>query len=136
MDYSKRLRELGIKVTQHKLAVLELFANHKHLDALKIAKLFQQRGSEISLATIYRILASFEEHKLITKHNFSDEHASYELEILNEHHDHLICLKCSKVIEFMNNQIEDLQLQIAKQNKFILVSHTLNIYGTCENCNK
>jgi Fur family ferric uptake transcriptional regulator len=134
MDLVKQLRDTGIKITQHKLAILELFAEHKHLDAFKIAKTLQNKGIEISLATIYRILSSFEEHKIITKHNFGNEHANYELAVSNEHHDHLICLKCSKVIEFVSDEIEELQLQIAKQNNFEVKSHTLNLYGLCSEC--
>ena len=134
MDLIKQLKDAGIKITQHKLAVLELFAEYKHLDAFQIAKIFQAKDIDISLATIYRILSSFEEHKIITKHNFGNEHANYELAISNEHHDHLICIDCGKVIEFVNQQIEELQLQIAKQNQFEVKSHTLNIYGFCSEC--
>lgn len=134
MDRVNQLKQAGIKITQHKLAVLELFAEHKHLDALEISRIFHKKNVDISLATIYRILSSFEEHKIITKHNFGNEHANYELSVSNEHHDHLICIKCGKVVEFVNEKIEELQLQIAKQNSFELYSHTLNIYGICNEC--
>jgi len=134
IDPIKQLKQAGIKITQHKLAVLELFAEHKHLDALEISKIFNKRNVDISLATIYRILSSFEEHKIVTKHNFGNEHANYELSLSNEHHDHLICVKCSKVIEFVNQQIEELQMQIAKNNDFKVYNHTLNIYGVCKEC--
>lgn len=134
MDTVNQLKQAGIKITQHKLAVLELFAEHKHLDALEISRIFHKKNVDISLATIYRILSSFEEHKIITKHNFGNEHANYELSVSNEHHDHLICIKCGKVVEFVNEKIEELQLQITKQNNFELYSHTLNIYGICSEC--
>lgn len=134
MDLTKQLKDAGIKITQHKLAILALFSEHKHLDAFKILTIFQSENIDISLATIYRILASFEEHNIITKHNFGNEHANYELAVANEHHDHLICMGCGKVIEFVNQEIEELQLQIAKQNQFEVHNHTLNIYGFCVEC--
>ncbi len=137
MNFQQRLRNSGIKVTQHKLAILELFVEHKHLDATKILELLHQKKAEVSLATVYRVLASFETHQIITKHNFGSEHAIYELITSeNEHHDHLICLECGQVIEFVNEQIENLQLAIAKANNFHVYHHTLNIYGRCENCSK
>ncbi len=136
MNYQQQLKNSGIKVTQHKLAILKLFEQNKHLDATTIVDLLHTQQVDISLATVYRVLSSFETHKIINKHNFGSEHASYELNSTEEHHDHLICLKCGSVIEFVNQEIERLQKEIAKENNFHLVHHTLNIYGNCSNCNE
>ena len=99
-----------------------------------IVQQLHEKQNDISIATVYRILASFEAHKIITKHNFGNEQAIYELTCAGEHHDHLICISCGQVIEFVNQQIEELQLAIAHQNKFEVFSHSLNIYGRCCQC--
>lgn len=135
MNLQERLKDRGIKITQHKLAILDLFCEHKHLDAPAIVELLHEKKAAASLATVYRILSSFEIHKIIIKHNFGTEHAIYELiTSADEHHDHLVCVKCGQVIEFVDEQIENLQILIAKQNNFEVYSHTLNIYGYCQQC--
>jgi Fur family ferric uptake transcriptional regulator len=128
------LKRYDIKVTPHKLAVLELFTTHKHLDANQIIRLLNKNSSNISSATVYRILANFEQHSVISKHNFGNDQAIYELNQNENHHDHLICLSCGVVIEFNNPQIEEIQIQIAQANNFSMLSHNLNIYGHCKNC--
>lgn len=133
-DYIELLKNNQQKITNHKRAIIELFADYKHLDANAITRHLQDRSIKISLATIYRILGVFEENGIITKHNFGDNQAIYELNQADEHHDHLICIKCGGVTEFINQQIEDLQKMIAIENSFKLLSHTLNIYGYCKSC--
>jgi Fur family ferric uptake transcriptional regulator len=129
------LKRYNIKVTPHKLAVLELFTTHKHLDANQIIRYLNSNSSNISSATVYRILANFEQNAVINKHNFGNDQAIYELNQNENHHDHLICLSCGVVIEFNNPQIEEIQIQIAQANNFSMLSHNLNIYGHCKNCN-
>ncbi|MFN8770884.1 MAG: Fur family transcriptional regulator [Neisseriaceae bacterium] len=124
----------GIKLTKHKLAVLKLLTSNKHLDATQIFNLLQEEGINIGIATIYRILTNFENNGIIQKHHFNQEQSTYELITPNEHHDHLICTKCHRVIEFLNENIEALQNQIAATNNFKIISHSLNIYGICEKC--
>ena len=128
------LKRYNIKITPHKLAVLELFAEHKHLDANQIIRYLNSNSSNISSATVYRILANFEQNAVITKHNFGNDQAIYELNQNENHHDHLICLGCGMVIEFNNPQIEEIQIQIAKANNFTMFNHNLNIYGHCQKC--
>lgn len=124
----------GIKMTKHKLAILQLFEVYKHLNANKIHLLLNNSGNNISRATIYRVLSSFEGLGIIVKHNFHEEQAIYELANPNEHHDHLICTNCHKVVEFFDSQIEQIQEQIALKNKFKIIKHNLNLYGICEEC--
>lgn len=130
------IKSLGIKITKHKLAILKLFDIYKHLEANKIHSLLNKKNVKISLATIYRILASFEAKNIVIKHNFNDCQAIYELLNPGEHHDHLICIKCHKVIEFFDDDIEKIQNLIAKKNQFIIVNHCLNLYGVCSDCGK
>ena len=130
----QQVREKGVKLTKHKLTILELFNLYKHLDASQIYTILINQGVNISLATIYRILTNFEHNEIIEKHNFNNEQATYELMNPNEHHDHLICIKCHKVVEFVNEKIEELQKEIAHTNEFNIMSHSLNIYGICGDC--
>jgi Fur family ferric uptake transcriptional regulator len=134
MNYVEHLKLKQIKITPHKIAILELFDRYRHIDAMQIIHKLNEKSIVISLATVYRILASFEEKEIIIKHNFGNEQAIYELKSTTEHHDHLICISCGKVIEFTDYEIEALQLQIAKINDFQLINHSLNIYGKCSNC--
>lgn len=131
---AQQLKDTGIKPTKHKLAVLSLFETNKHLDANQIYNLLRDQNNIVSLATIYRILSTFEAKHVLVKHNFKDEQFTYELLNPKSHHDHLICLKCNKVIEFVDLNIEKLQNQVAKHNNFDIISHSLNIYGTCIEC--
>ncbi|MBP9742649.1 MAG: transcriptional repressor [Burkholderiales bacterium] len=126
----------GIKLTKHKMVILKLFDVYKHLDANQIHALLINQGTNISLATIYRVLSSFEAHNIIMRHNFKEDQSTYELVNPHEHHDHLICIKCHQVVEFLDCKIEQLQEQIAKQNKFRIVNHHLNLFGICEKCDK
>lgn len=130
----QQLKDTGLKLTKHKLAVLDLFKIHKHLDANQIYNLLRNQDNIISLATIYRILSTFEAKSILVKHNFTDEQFTYELLNPNDHHDHLICIKCNRVLEFVDSKIEKLQNQIARDNNFDIISHSLNIYGICINC--
>ena len=116
------------------MAILELFSLYKHLDASQIYNILNNQGIHISLATIYRVLTSFETNAIVEKHNFNTEQATYELINPDEHHDHLICIQCHKVLEFLNENIEQLQKDIAINNNFKIVSHSLNIYGICNDC--
>lgn len=134
LDSSELLRNRGIKVTPHKIAILNIFKSHKHVDAYQINNSLKMDGIEISIATIYRVLGSFEKANIIDKLNFGNDQSIYELKNVEDHHDHLICTKCGLVIEFINSQIESLQLKIADENNFKVQSHTLNIYGTCAKC--
>jgi Fur family ferric uptake transcriptional regulator len=134
MSFINLLKQYNIKITTHKLAILELLNQFRHLDANQIiAKLHQQKSS-ISSATVYRILAHLEQHQILIKHNFGNNQAIYELNHQEQHHDHLICLDCGAVIEFNHQEIENMQLEIAQQNKFTMISHNLNIYGYCNTC--
>ncbi|MCC2644255.1 MAG: hypothetical protein K0R49_192 [Burkholderiales bacterium] len=130
------IQNKGLKLTKHKLAILKLFELHKHLDAHKINTLLNEEGNNVSAATIYRVLASFEKNGVVVRHNFNEDQAVYELADPNHHHDHLICTKCNKVIEFYNCQIELLQEEIAKKNSFKIINHHLNLYGICSECKK
>lgn len=135
MNENKQLKDVGLKITIPRLKILEILekSDTRHLKAEDVYKTLLEMGEEISLATVYRVLTQFEASGLITKHNFVSEHSVYELKI-NHHHDHLVCTKCGKIEEFIDDEIELRQEIIAKKAGFAITDHVLNIYGTCPNC--
>lgn len=106
----------------------------RHLSAEDIYKALLETGDDIGLATVYRVLTQFEAAGLVIRHYFEGGHSVFELDE-GEHHDHLVCVKCGKVEEFVDSVIEERQLAIAKKMNFQMTDHSLYIYGICENCN-
>jgi len=131
------LKKAGLKVTLPRMKILELLesGNLRHQSAEDIYKALLGKDEEIGLATVYRVLTQFESAGLVTRHHFEGGQAVFELN-QGEHHDHLVCISCGKVVEFMDNVIEQHQNQIAKDNKFTITEHSLIIYGRCQSCNQ
>ena len=123
------LRKAGLKVTQPRKRIMELLeeTGSKHLTADDIYRVFMQTGEDIGLATVYRVLNQFETAGLVVKHNFEGGQAYYELDS-GDHHDHMVCVESGKVIEFVNDEIEELQHKIAEDHGFEIVDHSLVIY--------
>ncbi|MES9829698.1 MAG: ferric iron uptake transcriptional regulator [Candidatus Thiodiazotropha sp.] len=132
------IRKAGLKVTLPRIKILELLENcdQRHVSAEDVYKLLLDNGEEIGLATVYRVLTQFESAGLVTRHNFEGGHAVFELE-RGGHHDHMVCVVCGKVEEFIDPTIEKRQHEIAKKHGFEMVDHSLIIYGHCGNpkCN-
>lgn len=138
MNNESDLKKAGLKVTTPRRAILRIFetTQKRHLSAEDIYRLLQTDHSDIGLATVYRVLAQFESAKLITRHNFEgDDQAVFELD-QGIHHDHLICVNCSKIEEFVDDEIERRQEQIAHKYGYLMTDHALNIYGVCSSCRK
>ncbi|RMG54076.1 MAG: ferric iron uptake transcriptional regulator [Gammaproteobacteria bacterium] len=129
------LKKAGLKVTLPRMKILEILQNSekKHLSAEDIYKLLLEAGEEIGLATVYRVLTQFEAANLVTRHHFEGGQAVFELE-QGEHHDHLVCIKCGKVEEFLNETIESCQQKIADNAGYRITDHALIIYGVCPDC--
>ena len=129
------LKSAGLKVTLPRLKILEVLeksSNH-HLSAEDIYRKLMEQHGEVGVATIYRVLTQFEESGIVHKLNFENNQAVYELSNV-EHHDHLVCVKCNKIIEFQDDVIEQHQLQIANKYGFQLTDHSLYLYGLCKTC--
>lgn len=129
------LKKAGLKVTLPRLKILELLEScrQRHQSAEDIYKGLLEQGEEIGLATVYRVLTQFENAGLVSRHHFEGGQAIFELN-KGEHHDHLVCVSCGKVVEFVDEVIEDLQNKIAKDNGFEITEHSLIIYGKCKDC--
>ena len=126
---SRNLRKVGLKVTQPRKRILELLeqAGNKHVTADDIYRVLMNANEEIGLATVYRVLHQFEAAGLVVKHNFEGGQAFYELES-GDHHDHMVCVETGKVIEFVNEEIENLQAEIADKHGYVIEDHSLVIY--------
>jgi Fur family ferric uptake transcriptional regulator len=126
---SVNLRKVGLKVTQPRMHILELLETrrYKHMTADDIYRALNEAGEEIGLATVYRVLNQFEAAGLVVKHNFEGGQAYYELDS-GKHHDHMVCVETGKVIEFVNEEIERLQRQIAAEHGYEIEDHSQVIY--------
>ena len=129
------LKKAGLKTTLPRLKILQLLENAEshHLSAEEIHRVLAESGDDIGLATVYRVLTQFEEAGLVVRHHFEEGRSVFELES-GTHHDHLICVKCGRVEEFVDAVIEERQKQVAQQAGFKITDHNLNIYGVCKNC--
>ena len=134
---NEKLRTAGLKITFSRLKILEILknANPHHLSAEDVYKTLLGMGQEISFATVYRALTQFETAQLVIRHNFEGGHFVFELK-QNKHHDHLVCINCHRVQEFMDETIENRQLEIANKANFTMTDHHLTIYGLCRFCSE
>lgn len=137
---SRDLKKSGLKITLPRKLILEILENSEqhHLSAEDVYKTLLERGENVGIATVYRVLAQFETAGLVERHQFEGITSVFELKP-DTHHDHLICTTCGAVIEFVNDRIEQEQHKIAAEYGFKLSGHSLNIYGEChdpDNCER
>lgn len=134
MDNSD-LKKAGLKVTTPRIKILQILENasEHHMSAEDVYRILTEQSEDIGLATVYRVLTQFEEAGLVVRHNFEGGHSVFELDH-GRHHDHLVCVKCGKVEEFVDSVIEERQQEIAKKAGYTITDHSLNIYGACSSC--
>jgi len=135
MSESKELKDHGLKATAPRLRILELMENSKvrHLSAEDIYKLLINSQFEIGLATVYRVLTQFETAGIVNRLHFEEGHSVFEL-AGEAHHDHIVCVRCGRVEEFHDYEIENRQRMVAERLGFELTDHNLNMYGLCLSC--
>jgi len=129
MQQRQELRKAGLKVTLPRLKILEIFADAetRHMSAEDMYKELLDSGEDIGLATVYRVLTQFEAAGLVTRHNFEGGHSVFELDN-GDHHDHMVCIESGDVIEFFNEEIEELQREMAAQYGYEILDHNLVLY--------
>ncbi|MGB0989820.1 transcriptional repressor [Arcobacter sp. F155] len=134
-NFKLHVSKLGFKNSIQKDYILKiLFYSDEHLTAEQIAfKVKEEYNIDVGIATVYRTVKFFEDLNIIDSLDVGDSVKRYELKI-SEHHDHLVCTSCHKIIEFSDDIIEEKQESIAKDNNFILKDHAMIIYGLCEDC--
>jgi Fur family ferric uptake transcriptional regulator len=130
MDQETReLRKAGLKVTHPRMRILQIFEENegRHLTAEDIYKQLLSNSEDIGLATVYRVLTQFEAAAILMKHNFEGGQAVYELD-RGKHHDHMIDIDSGTVIEFVSEEIERLQAEIAEKHGYTIEDHSLVLY--------
>ena len=123
------LKKAGLKATLPRIRILEILEESagKHLSAEDVYKILLEHGEEVGLATVYRVLTEFESAGLVIRHNFDSGHSVFELDS-GTHHDHMVHLDTGEIIEFQNEEIEELQRKIARKHGFDLIEHSLVLY--------
>ena len=132
---SQELKDAGLKITLPRIKILQILESSdiRHVSAEDVYKMLLKGGEEIGLATVYRVLTQFERAGLVTRHHFEGGHSVFEL-MPESHHDHIVCVKCGRVEEFADDEIEFRQKAVAKELGFELTDHNLNMYGLCPDC--
>ena len=129
------LSEKNLRGSSKRNTILKIFLKEEgHITAEELYQKVSNEDSSIGIATVYRTLKLFREAGLARMSRFKKGDAQYEHNYLHSHHDHLICMKCGKIIEFKNPDIEENQEKIARRHKFKITSHRLELYGTCSKC--
>ena len=130
MDRLEKLcADKGLRMTEPRRIIARVLSSSEdHPDAEELHRRANSMDASISMATVYRTVKLFEDAGIIQAHDFRDGRARYE-EVPDEHHDHLINVKSGEVVEFHSEEIERLQVEIAKKLGFKLVDHRLELYG-------
>lgn len=130
---NKDLRKAGLKVTLPRIKILELLetAEHHHMSAEDVYKTLASQGEDVGLATVYRVLTQFEQAGIVERHNFENNLSVFEI-VQEDHHDHLLCDVCGKIVEFNNQVIENEQHRVAEKYGFKLSAHSLVLHGVCD----
>lgn len=133
MKDSADLRKAGLKATLPRLKILGILegTEGRHMTAEDVYKSLLDAGEEIGLATVYRVLTQFESAGLVIRHNFEGGRSVFELDY-GTHHDHMVCVECGRVFEFIDTEIENRQKQVAADNGFLVDDHALYMYGVCK----
>ena len=132
MSNINELKSTGLKATLPRLKILEIFQTNtrRHMTAEDIYRVLLEERSDVGLATIYRVLAQFEQAGILSRSHFESGKSVYELNA-GQHHDHLVCLDCGKVEEFYDAEIEKRQHAVAKTKGFTIADHALSLYAHC-----
>ena len=129
------LRQDKLKFTPQRVAVLEeVIQGDSHRECEDIYLALKQNGKHISRATVYRTMDILVRSNIARKMELGDGRVRYESKMGSPHHDHMICTSCGKIIEFVNQNIEDLQNQIAKRHHFKIQRHIHQLFGICKKC--
>ena len=131
------LKTKNLKHSHQRREILHIFLNiDRHLTANELYQIVQKKYPSIGYATIYRTLKLLCECGLCRELKFEDGTTRYEHLYGHQHHDHLICTKCGRLIEVVDQEIEHLQEKLAKLHGFYLERHRMELYGICKRCKK
>lgn len=129
------LRSRKLRMTPERRWVLQgVLSREGHFDAEELLAFLHRRSMPVSRATLYRTLEHLTASGLVKMHRFGRGHALFEPNYGRNHHDHMVCDHCGTVIEFVNDQIEDLQDQVCHEHDFMPTNHVMQIFGLCAAC--
>jgi Fur family transcriptional regulator, ferric uptake regulator len=128
-DENRELRDAGLKVTAPRLKILNILesSSEPHMSAEDVYRRLIEANEDVGIATVYRVLTQFETAGLVTRHNFDNGPAVYEVD-RGGHHDHMVDVDSGQVVEFHSAEIEELQQKVASEKGFELVCHSLVLY--------
>jgi Fur family transcriptional regulator, ferric uptake regulator len=133
--FREYLKGRNLRLTPERRVVLETMLRREgHFDAEELLQFVRRRNKRVSRATLYRTLDHLRGAGLVWMHRFGAGHALYEHVYGRKHHDHMICDRCQRVIEFVNEEIENLQEEVCRLHAFQSTRHVMQIFGICAEC--
>lgn len=132
---NQQIKQAGLKVTVPRVKILSILehSGKRHLSAEDVYRELLSHDEDIGLATVYRVLTQFESAGLVCRRHFEGGQSVFELDG-GGHHDHLVCIQCGKIVEFVDAMIEERQRAIAAEHGFRIKEHSLVVYGICSGC--
>jgi Fur family ferric uptake transcriptional regulator len=128
-EIEKLCIEKNMRMTDQRRVIARVLSDaDDHPDVEEVYKRSTEIDDQISIATVYRTVRLFEEADILERHDFRDGRSRYELQT-EEHHDHMIDIESGEVIEFLDEEIEKLQAEIAKKLGYKLIDHRMELYG-------
>ena len=136
-QFKRLFEQENIDHLDERMTVVETFLQtEQHISEQELDEIIKKKNLSLNHALIADTLDLMCRYGFAHKHQFDNGVLRYEHRHIGQHHDHMICTKCNQIIEFQNNQIENLQLQVAAQHGFHMLQHKMEIYGICKNCLK
>jgi Fur family ferric uptake transcriptional regulator len=134
-EFQAIFRQNGLRISEQRDAVVDVFfSTERHLSVSDIMKELKVRGVDVSEITVRRIMKLLCEYGIAQEMIFDGQEIRYEHHHVGEHHDHLICMRCRKIIEFEDDELERIQERIVEDHGFHLIRHRLEMYGICPEC--
>ena len=131
------MAERGLKSTRQRSLIIDIFFGMGgHHSVEELWSRVRTQDAKVSVATVYRTMKLLSDCGLAHARNFGDGQTRYEAAIGRHHHDHLICTNCGQIVEFENDRIEALQDAVARKHGFKVISHKMELYGLCKDCQK
>jgi Fur family transcriptional regulator, ferric uptake regulator len=133
--FKEALRERALKSTSQRDDIARVFfANNRHISVEELYREVKRVNPRVGYATVYRTVRLLRECGLAAERHFHDGEARFENVEEEHHHDHLICERCGRIVEFANDTIERLQEQVAQKLGFVITRHKMELYGVCAEC--
>ena len=135
--FAQYLRSQGLRVTAQRRAVLgAALATEGHFEADELHRQMRETGSRTSKATVYRTLELLVSSGVLRQVSLGERHAHYEHAFGHQHHDHLICVRCGRVMEFTSAALERMQEEVCRRHHFTPLGHRMRITGLCQRCSR